>query len=72
MAAAYGPICVRLPGPGPYDARMATPCVPDAAAEANQAIRTFMAERTGRPLWPEEQAQYEQLLAAWAAAVHQA
>ncbi|MCZ1006317.1 hypothetical protein [Streptomyces lydicus] len=51
---------------------MATPCVPDAAAEANQAIRTFMAERTGRPLWPEEQAQYEQLLAAWAAAVHQA
>lgn len=51
---------------------MATPCVPDAAAEANQQIRQFMAERAGRPLWPEEQAQYEQLLAAWAAAVHHA
>lgn len=58
-------------GAWPYDARMATSCscVPDAAAEANQAIRNFMAARAGRPLWPEEQAQYEQLLAAWAAAV---
>ncbi|MFE0192873.1 hypothetical protein [Streptomyces sp. NPDC059008] len=45
---------------------MATTCVPDAA-EANERIRAFMAARTGRPLWPDEQDEYEQLLAAWAA-----
>lgn len=50
---------------------MATPCVPDATAEANQAIRAFMAKRAGRPLRPEEQAEYEQLLANSAAAVQQ-
>lgn len=55
----------------PYDACMATPCVPDATAEANQAIRAFMAKRAGRPLRPEEQAEYEQLLANSAAAVQQ-
>ncbi|MFF7411679.1 hypothetical protein [Streptomyces lydicus] len=49
---------------------MATPCVPDAAAEANEAIRRFMAARTGRPLSPEEQDEYERLLAAWAEIVH--
>ncbi|MFB7631448.1 hypothetical protein ACFC0M_10945 [Streptomyces sp. NPDC056149] len=48
---------------------MATACVPDATAEANRAIREFMAARTGRPLWPEEQEQYEQLLATWAESV---
>ncbi|MET7795627.1 hypothetical protein [Streptomyces decoyicus] len=49
---------------------MATPCVPDAVEGANEAIRVFMAARTGRPLWPDEAAEYERLLAAWAAAVH--
>ncbi|MEU9125214.1 hypothetical protein AB0C96_36180 [Streptomyces sp. NPDC048506] len=49
---------------------MAPTCVPDAIAEANRAIREFMAARIGRPLWPEEQDEYEQLLTAWAAAVH--
>lgn len=49
---------------------MATPCVPDAAAEANEQIRTFMVQRAGRPLFADEQDEYEQLLAAWAAAVH--
>ncbi|MEU2788993.1 hypothetical protein [Streptomyces sp. NPDC007100] len=39
------------------------------ATEANDAIRAFMAARSGRPLWPEEQAQYERLLGVWAAAV---
>ncbi|MFG2287261.1 hypothetical protein ACGFOU_14560 [Streptomyces sp. NPDC048595] len=48
---------------------MATTCVPDATAEANERIRRFMAARTGRPLWPEEQDEYEQLLAAWATAL---
>lgn len=48
---------------------MATSCVPDAIAQANEAIRRFMAARAGRPLWADEQAEYEQLLAAWAAAV---
>lgn len=38
-------------------------------AEANDAIRRFMSARAGRPLWPEEQAVYERLLEAWAAAV---
>ncbi|WP_199810701.1 hypothetical protein [Streptomyces rimosus] len=38
-------------------------------AEANDAIRCFMASRAGRPLWPEEQAEYERLLEAWVAAV---
>ncbi|MFI2184629.1 hypothetical protein [Streptomyces sioyaensis] len=51
---------------------MATTCVPDATAEANEAIRRFMAARTGRPLWPDEAEEYERLLAAWAAAVHHA
>ncbi|MFH8751143.1 hypothetical protein ACH4GK_31615 [Streptomyces rimosus] len=37
--------------------------------EANAEIRAFMAARAGRPLWPEEQAEYERLLEAWAAAV---
>ncbi|MEJ8651529.1 hypothetical protein WKI65_26475 [Streptomyces sp. MS1.AVA.3] len=46
---------------------MATPVTPD---EANEAIRLFMQERAGRPLWSDEQAQYEQLLAEWAVAVH--
>lgn len=58
-----------MAGARPYDARMATPGVPDAAAEADRAIHTFMAERTDRPLWSEEQAEYEQLLAAWGVAV---
>ncbi|MEV7470283.1 hypothetical protein AB0O20_27820 [Streptomyces kronopolitis] len=49
-----------------------TCCVPDAAAEANEQIRQFMAARTGRPLWPEEQAEYEQLLNIWAAAARPA
>lgn len=48
---------------------MATACVPDATAEVNRAIREFMAARTGRPLWPEEQEQYEQLLTAWTESV---
>ncbi|MEU5016273.1 hypothetical protein AB0G60_02445 [Streptomyces angustmyceticus] len=47
---------------------MATPCVPDASAEANKAIRRFMAARTGRPLTADEQDEYERLLAAWAEA----
>ncbi|WP_329143409.1 hypothetical protein OIU91_05850 [Streptomyces sp. NBC_01456] len=47
---------------------MATPCATDAADVANEAIRRFMAARVGRPLWPEEQEEYEQLLAAWAEA----
>ncbi len=38
-------------------------------AEANDAIRHFMSARAGRPLWPEERAEYERLLEAWAAAV---
>lgn len=37
--------------------------------EANEAIRRFMAARSGRGLWPEEQAEYEALLEVWAAAV---
>ncbi|AJC53533.1 hypothetical protein GZL_00929 [Streptomyces sp. 769] len=49
---------------------MAPTCVPDATAEANERIRTFMAARVGRPLWPEEQAEYERLLAAWTDAIH--
>ncbi|WP_199812813.1 hypothetical protein [Streptomyces sp. NRRL S-1813] len=47
---------------------MATPCAPLCAAEANEAIRAFMAARTGRPLWSDEQTEYERLLAVWAAA----
>ncbi|MDX3230663.1 hypothetical protein [Streptomyces sp. ME19-01-6] len=40
---------------------------PDAApaAAANEAIRRFMAARTGRPLWPAERVEYGRLLAAW-------
>ncbi|MCR8574659.1 hypothetical protein [Streptomyces sp. Isolate_219] len=45
---------------------MATPVTPD---EANEAIRAFMAARAGRGLWSDEQAEYERLLAEWAAAV---
>ncbi|MGA5635095.1 hypothetical protein [Streptomyces lydicamycinicus] len=48
---------------------MATTCAPLGAAEANERIRAFMAARAGRPLWADEQAEYEQLLAQWAAAV---
>ncbi|WP_431999344.1 hypothetical protein [Streptomyces sioyaensis] len=47
---------------------MAITCVPDAAAEANERIREFMAARSGRPLWADEAEEYEQLLATWAAA----
>ncbi|WJY41712.1 hypothetical protein QT196_33135 [Streptomyces sp. P9-2B-2] len=47
---------------------MATTCVSDATAESNRAMREFMAARTGRPLFAEEQDAYERLLAAWAAA----
>ncbi|MFI9079106.1 hypothetical protein ACIGW8_21995 [Streptomyces sioyaensis] len=43
-----------------------TPVTPD---EANERIRRFMAARAGRPLWSDEQARYEQLLAEWSAAV---
>jgi hypothetical protein len=50
---------------------MSTPCVPDPSAEANERIRAFMAARPGRPLWPEEQATYEELLAAWTAAAQE-
>ncbi|MGW5115233.1 hypothetical protein ACWEQ8_07235 [Streptomyces noursei] len=49
---------------------MATTCVSDATAEANARIRAFMAARAGRALWPEEQAEYEQLLAAWSNSAH--
>ncbi|GAA2677978.1 hypothetical protein [Streptomyces lunalinharesii] len=49
---------------------MATTCVPDATAEANARIRAFMAARAGRALRPEEQAEYEQLLTAWADSRH--
>ncbi len=52
----------------PYDPHMAITCVPDAAAEANERIREFMAARSGRPLWADEAEEYEQLLATWAAA----
>ncbi|MCE4948918.1 MULTISPECIES: hypothetical protein [Streptomyces] len=48
---------------------MTPTCVPDATAEANERIRAFMAARVGRPLWPEEQAEYEQLLTTWANSV---
>ncbi|WP_201304782.1 hypothetical protein [Streptomyces sp. GS7] len=41
-----------------------------APDEANERIRAFMAARPGGALSPEEQAEYEQLLAAWAEAVH--
>ncbi|MEU5209571.1 hypothetical protein [Streptomyces sp. NPDC020742] len=47
---------------------MATTCVPDAA-EANERIRAFMVQRAGRPLWAEEQDEYERLLTTWAAAL---
>lgn len=52
---------------------MTSPCATAVAAsrsvaEANQEIRDFMTARAGRPLWPEEQAVYEGLLAAWAVA----
>ncbi|MEU6113294.1 hypothetical protein ABZ840_01785 [Streptomyces sp. NPDC047117] len=41
----------------------------DPAAEANEAIRAFMRRRAGRPLWPDERAEYEQLLEAWVIAI---
>ncbi|MFI9357068.1 hypothetical protein ACWGQL_19325 [Streptomyces lydicus] len=50
---------------------MATTCVPDATAETHGAIRDFMAARTGRPLWPDEQDEHALLLAAWAAALRE-
>lgn len=50
---------------------MAITCGPEAAAEANERIREFMAARAGRPLFEHEQAKYEQLLAAWAAALRE-
>lgn len=56
--------------PGRSISGMATPCVPDAVSKANEAIRAFMTARRDRPLWPEEQDEYEQLLATWAEAVH--
>ncbi len=40
-----------------------------SAAEANAAIRAFLAQRSGRPLWPEERERYERLRAEWNAAV---
>ncbi|WP_411140398.1 hypothetical protein [Streptomyces sp. x-80] len=40
-----------------------------SVAGANCAIRDFMAQRAGRALSPDEQAEYEALLAAWVAAV---
>jgi hypothetical protein len=39
-----------------------------AAAQANEEIRVFMRERLGRPLRPEEQAEYGRLLSQWSAA----
>lgn len=57
----------RLSVPGLTIGGMATPCA-FGATEANRAIREFMAARTGRPLTPEEQGEYERLLAAWAEA----
>ena len=42
-----------------------------AASKANAAIRAFMTERSGRGLWPDEQAEYEQLRAAWASAARE-
>ncbi|MCB5910841.1 hypothetical protein [Streptomyces pinistramenti] len=47
-----------------------TPATVQSVSAANEAIRTFMAERAGRGLWPEEQDAYEKLLTDWAAAVH--
>ncbi|MFE9003040.1 hypothetical protein ACFYOY_13005 [Streptomyces sp. NPDC007875] len=46
-------------------------CLPSdvaPAAAANEAIRRFMRQRWGRPLWPEERVEYWRLLEAWAAA----
>ncbi|MFG2895262.1 hypothetical protein [Streptomyces sp. NPDC048248] len=43
----------------------------DPASTANESIRAFMSARPGRPLWPEEQAEYERLLTAWADAVQE-
>lgn len=39
-----------------------------AVDAANEAIRLFMRQRWGRPLWPAERAEYGRLLAAWAEA----
>ncbi|WP_052862993.1 hypothetical protein [Streptomyces niger] len=41
----------------------------DPAAQANEAIRAFMRRREGRPLWPDERAEYEKLLEAWVIAI---
>lgn len=48
-----------------------TPVPPDAVRtvdSANEAIRVFMRQRWGRPLWPAERTEYGRLLAAWAEA----
>lgn len=45
------------------------PPPPVPAAAANEAIREFMRQRWGRPLWPEERVEYGRLLEAWAEAV---
>lgn len=47
-----------------------TPSHPDlvrAEDAANEAIRAFMRLRAGRPLFGNERAEYERLLARWAA-----
>ncbi|MEW1654877.1 hypothetical protein [Streptomyces sp. NPDC093707] len=49
---------------------MVAESVTSATAEANARIRAFMVARAGRALWPEERAEYEQLLAAWANSFH--
>ncbi|EOS98915.2 hypothetical protein P354_07320 [Streptomyces noursei PD-1] len=49
---------------------MVAESVTSATAEANARIRAFMVARAGRALWPEEQAEYEQLLAAWSNSTH--
>ncbi|GGU86420.1 hypothetical protein GCM10010211_60600 [Streptomyces albospinus] len=41
-----------------------------APDEANERIRAFIAARPGGALSPEEQDEYDRLLAAWAEAVH--
>ncbi|WP_198539930.1 hypothetical protein [Streptomyces sp. CT34] len=48
---------------------MTPTCVSDATVEVNERIRAFMAARVGRPLGPEEQAEYEQLLVNWTDAI---
>ncbi|MFD8088580.1 hypothetical protein [Streptomyces malaysiensis] len=47
-----------------------TPAPPSLApaAAANEAIRRFMEERAGRPLFEAERAEYARLVVAWAEA----